>query len=759
DKLFILGKPGAGKTTFMKWVALQAIQRKLDYFPIFINLKTLSDKRPGLNSAENILDYIARTPEVRRIPSPKTFIEYALESGKALILFDGLDEVNLEDDLRSNMVDALNEFVAEYGDGKTLITCRVAATEYSFTPFEYVEMADFTPQQMGTFINNWFADDKDKAKRCHAELVDRSDNKALQELAQVPLLMTLLCLTFDELNAFPIKRSQIYDEATRALLSKWDASRNIRRDTIYRGLDLQEKKWMLAAVASHTFERGDYFVEEGEMAALLEDALRSIPNIENPDGEVVLKAIEAQHGILVERARRIHSFSHLTLQEYFTALNIVENARHKNYLPALMEHITDSRWREVFLLTAGMLRSAEDFFELFDSHLRKLIDSDNVLKKLFQNIENLRTREFSTSNKFVIRSLILLITIAFEAIRILSLNNSDHHKAILDTLFNIHNHFIPDSKIKNNKQASALDYMVRFLSSIWVEFTLVSKLSYFWLGESTYLINKIADKFEHPLSRYLVELISVKTVDKSVKKHTQSLVDLVVSQDQQTDQSTLNPNVDAIFHKFHTELELDQNWLLNIQSCRLLASYLEGMMLFADCLQVANIRERMHWINQLLLLPQTYPITTNQGPSYHQSQQQISRVRIAQATNLTQLRRWLLINSNSTEFADLIDRRIRFLEEKQRIFYVELPLTLRGAFSVAEFRVLLRTRCGRALDDYSLANSFRVMVVDVIEAAEREGWLVELVEQAYVTNSSNRLLKETHHEMQAFLNEFDIDQL
>jgi predicted NACHT family NTPase len=56
---------------------------------------------------------------------------------------------------------------------------------------------------------------------------------------------------------------------------------------------------------------------------LIEEYLQGVPGLEEPDGELVLGAMEGQHGIFVERARRIHSFSHLTLQEYFAALYIL----------------------------------------------------------------------------------------------------------------------------------------------------------------------------------------------------------------------------------------------------------------------------------------------------------------------------------------------------------------------------------------------------------------------------------------------------
>jgi predicted NACHT family NTPase len=72
----------------------------------------------------------------------------------------------------------------------------------------------------------------------------------------------------------------------------------------------------------------------------------------------VLKSIEAQHGLLVERARGIYSFSHLTFQEYFTARYFVESSD-PQALENLSSHITEKRWREVFLLTTEMLPNAE----------------------------------------------------------------------------------------------------------------------------------------------------------------------------------------------------------------------------------------------------------------------------------------------------------------------------------------------------------------------------------------------------------------
>ncbi|MCB9422260.1 MAG: NACHT domain-containing protein [Ardenticatenaceae bacterium] len=239
-KLYILGKPGAGKTTFLKHTALRAIKHEIKKIPIFVTLKELSD------SGQEILEFIIHQFQVHRFPDPEEFVVDLLKDGNGIVLFDGLDEVNLADDKRATLISQLNDFVYQYGDCPILLTCRVAATDYSFTQFDYVEMADFDEGQMGHYIDRWFVGNETKRMGCRKALLEDEQNKAVRELAQVPLLLALLCLVYEERNEIPPNRDEIYEEATRALLSKWDASRNISRDTVYKELSLKRKQKMLA---------------------------------------------------------------------------------------------------------------------------------------------------------------------------------------------------------------------------------------------------------------------------------------------------------------------------------------------------------------------------------------------------------------------------------------------------------------------------------------------------------------------------------
>lgn len=377
SKLFVLGKPGAGKTTFLKHTALRAINGEIDKIPIFVTLKELSD------GGMEIFPFMVRQFKMHQFPNPELFVKHKLQNGEAIVLFDGLDEVNLEDEKRSKLIDALNEFVNQFSYCLYLLSCRVAATDYSFTQFEYVEMADFDRKQINGYIGRWFVKDKEKGNRCRHDLLQNKENETVRELAQTPLLLSLLCLVYEELNKFPPERHELYEEAARALLAKWDDSRKINRDIMYKQLSLGRKQKMLASIAAQNFEEGQYFIKEQQLAGQIESYLQRVPNVKEPDGELVLKAMAAQHGIFVERARGIYSFSHLTLQEYFMAKYIVDNEA-RGAVERMMVHVTKDNWNEVFLLTASMIDDAKNFCNLYLLQIRKLLGEDAQLATIFQ---------------------------------------------------------------------------------------------------------------------------------------------------------------------------------------------------------------------------------------------------------------------------------------------------------------------------------------------------------------------------------------
>jgi hypothetical protein len=379
-RLFILGKPGSGKTTFLKHIALEAAKGNLDRIPIFVTLKEWADSS---DFEEGLLPFIARQFAICGIPQATSFIEHLLEkTDDALLFFDGLDEVQRERGVLDRVIAVLHDFSRQYPRAQFLVTCRTAATDYTFEDFAYVEVADFTAEQMETYVRKWFHAAPAKARAFLTEIA-QEQYRGLRELARVPLLLALFCLAFGDILSFPGGRAGAYRDALDALLRRWDDSRRVHRDEIYGQLSLERKHQLFASIAVQTFEQGDHFVPQHQLESMISRYLaalsgRDASGYTDIDAYAVLKAIEAQHGILVEWAHRIYSFAHISFQEYYAARYMVDNEARGTF-PSLLAHCTDDRWHEVILLTASLLDDADVFFVDFRRAVDAVVADDEPL--------------------------------------------------------------------------------------------------------------------------------------------------------------------------------------------------------------------------------------------------------------------------------------------------------------------------------------------------------------------------------------------
>jgi hypothetical protein len=384
-RLYILGKPGAGKTTLLKYLVIQACSGHSPQAPIFVSLKDWAD------SGLNIISYIERMFSICAFPDCSSFvIEHLLIDGKAIVLFDGIDEVSQEDNKRLNLISEIRDFANRYVECQICITCRIAASDYVFENFRYVEIADFTDEQITTFAVKWFDQDHAKLARFLDELF-KPDKSGLRDLARTPLLLALICLVFDETLSFPERKSELYKEAIDALLKKWDSSRNIRREDPYRLFSLLRKEQLLQRIAFENFVLGDYIIRESRLQRQIARYARTLPTLDADeiDGAEILNSIESQHGILIQRARELYSFSHLTFQEYFTAKYITEGSR-PNAIDILVENCTlDNRWREVSLMASSLFENADLFIYKLMNKTHDNLHEDLQAELMVQKINSI----------------------------------------------------------------------------------------------------------------------------------------------------------------------------------------------------------------------------------------------------------------------------------------------------------------------------------------------------------------------------------
>ena len=417
SKLFVLGKPGTGKTTFLKHIALKCSSGKLqaDRVPIFITLKDFAETK----EPQSLLEYI--TEQISTEGITDTVVEHLLSQGKMLILLDGLDEVKEIDSWR--VLQSVRSFFTQFHLNHFVITCRIAVREYIFEQFTDVEIADFDDEQIDSFASKWFAVfDSTKSNKFIQKLKAKSP---IRELATNPLLLNLLCVVFEESADFPANRSELYKEGLNVLLKKWDAKPNIEREQIYKKLCIQHKGDLLSQIALMTFKRGDYFFRRKEIEQHIADYIRNFPNVSTEiealqlDSEAVLKSIETQHGLLVERARGIYSFSHLTFHEYFTAREIVASSAPQaleTALKQLVNCITEKRWREVFLLSVGMLRNADYLLQLMKQQIDLLLAQDKHLQAFLSWLSQKCYAVTTPYKRVTVRAFYLDLTLSRELI-------------------------------------------------------------------------------------------------------------------------------------------------------------------------------------------------------------------------------------------------------------------------------------------------------------------------------------------------------
>ncbi|WP_414566328.1 MULTISPECIES: NACHT C-terminal helical domain 2-containing protein [unclassified Anabaena] len=386
-KLIVLGKPGAGKTTFLKHLALQCNQGMFmpNLIPIFLNLKYFSEA----SNSPSLLEYIGQVFSECGVTTEQ--IQEVFLRKSVLLLLDGLDEIKNEHYERT--LNEIRNLSRIYYDNYFILTCRIAAKEYSYDvldKFTEVELADFDQEQIELFISQWFAAKKNRNIKAKEVIKALEKNYRLSQLAVTPLLLTLICLVFEEKGTAPNNRSELYTEGLEILLNKWDGKRGIQREKIYQELSLQRKKDLLSYVAFETFQKKDFFLTQEEAKNYIQEYIKNLPSNADReqealqlDSEIILHAIEAQHGLLVERAKGIYSFSHLTFHEYFTAREInIRKRPQKEAFQELVNNLSDRYWREIFLLSTEMAQpDASSLIKMMKNKIDSILEGNEKLQQ------------------------------------------------------------------------------------------------------------------------------------------------------------------------------------------------------------------------------------------------------------------------------------------------------------------------------------------------------------------------------------------
>lgn len=411
-RLVLLGLAGSGKSTLLRFVSLTLAQQGLkpdaawfkqempgwpasdrELVPVFLELRkfaaTLPSPLPKVAGFAPLWDFLVGQLTPHKLADSAPALAAALEAGRGLVFFDGLDEVP-GDAGKQHVAQLIQEFGrGRFAKSRMVVTCRNRAYEEACAQipgFVTAELLDLDDDKIDAFIQRFYAELR-HVGRCDANVAaDRTTSLQqavrhrpdLRELARRPMLLTVMAMVhLDE--HLPEKRSALFEKFTDLLLFRWEE--NKRRDDdpatgdgpgdssvaeLLREGGADDKTIFRGVLNRLAYEarRGQGAADENARILLAQaDLLHELEKL--PPEKVfgtesrrawavrMLNGLEFRAGLLVPEPGHRYSLPH-KLQEFMAAGHLTNPETFDDFedVAALVDGRPD--WEEVVTLAAGI---------------------------------------------------------------------------------------------------------------------------------------------------------------------------------------------------------------------------------------------------------------------------------------------------------------------------------------------------------------------------------------------------------------------
>ncbi len=376
--VWIRGEAGSGKTTFLQWVAVCAAKNEYDKIsnirntvPIVIGLRSVSWPL-------NLSQIINKITQPFGNSCPNGWIEELLKSNRAILLFDGLDEISPA--RRDETYEFLEQIVSQYPHIRVLLTARNSVHDNLDCDYANYEIMPMKMDNIKRFISYWHRsvlrrDAVEKDKKIVAlqrNLVQKIvENLSLKTLARNPLLCAMICaLNYVNEQQLPNDKMELYDKCCEMLMDGRDSQRKID-SSIYQNLsklDYSRKRKVLEELAFWMLNSGVSSESRKNVLGFFKHLLKDTSIFDKNakcSAEIMLNYFVDRSGIIREPEKGIIDYVHKTFMEFLAVKVICRNCAWS----LIVKEACNVSWKETILMC---------FYEMgrenVESILKKLIE-------------------------------------------------------------------------------------------------------------------------------------------------------------------------------------------------------------------------------------------------------------------------------------------------------------------------------------------------------------------------------------------------
>jgi hypothetical protein len=302
----VQGTAGMGKSFFMRHLFVTESRSGRIGIPLYLDLRLLNE------SKLSILDFVLHEINHRSDPFfMKEQLELGIKSGIFTLLLDGLDELTPAR-LRS-VQDEISDLAQSFHKAKIIVTSRPIDGPSSWNTFWLYELAPLNYKRARQVVER--SGITPTVTKAFLDSLTPSFFTQHREFLHIPMLVIIMTLMFRENRDISSSLSTFYEDAYAALLSRHDATKELKR-FLYCRLERSDFRAILNMLCATTYGRFLYQFREAE---LLEHITTSIASRKmTAKSEDFLNDLITSVCLIV-RDGFLLKFSHRSFQEYFCA--------------------------------------------------------------------------------------------------------------------------------------------------------------------------------------------------------------------------------------------------------------------------------------------------------------------------------------------------------------------------------------------------------------------------------------------------------